>query len=681
TYNLYSFGNGAIGISNFGLLNEEEKTILNRFSNVFTFAYKRYNDLATAEAQAREAQIEAALERIRGQVTAMQESNELLDIVVKMRTEFVSLGHEAHYFWYMRYLPEIYEKAMTSGDGTKIGMIMTLPRHIHGDIKLLADWEKSNEPTVVFAMDVDTALEYVDKMITLGNFVQVDPNAPTLDDIRYIGGLTFVMARTHQGEIGFSLPGTVPNPPQESLDTLVRFAGVFDLAYSRFEDLKDAEKRNRETQIELALERVRARTMAMQKSSELARTAANLFEQMETLGIKPYRCNIAIVDAKHKKLKLWSTTNHGNVIPVGSDIPLNENSVFKELYNGWKKQKKNHSIKLVGEDRVNWTKYISKYVPFDEYKPKNFSKSKLMKETAIFNNFYFRQGYFVIHTKEEISDEDFDIIQRFANVFEQTYTRFLDLENAEYQNKIIQAENERKTQELEEARQLQLSMLPKKLPELPNLDIAVYMQTATEVGGDYYDFHVGDDGELTTVIGDATGHGLKAGTVVTITKSLFNNLGSEEDVLKSFSKISRVIKDMNFPQLSMCLQMLKIKGNKLVLTSAAMPPVLIYRKNKRIVEEVSINGMPLGAIANFPYKIQETKLNKGDIIFMMSDGYPELMNDKGRMFGYERVKNKFRSIAEETPEEIINSLKNSASKWANGKDPDDDVTFVVIKVK
>lgn len=54
------------------------------------------------------------------------------------------------------------------------------------------------------------------------------------------------------------------------------------------------------------------------------------------------------------------------------------------------------------------------------------------------------------------------------------------------------AENERKTKELDQARKLQLSMLPKEIPTLPNLDIAVYMKTATEVGGDYYDFHLSD---------------------------------------------------------------------------------------------------------------------------------------------------------------------------------------------
>ena len=74
----------------------------------------------------------------------------------------------------------------------------------------------------------------------------------------------------------------------------------------------------------------------------------------------------------------------------------------------------------------------------------------------------------------------------------------------------LRAENERRAKEFEEARQLQLSMLPKKLPQHSNLEIAAYMKPATEVGGDYYDFHVGEDGTLTVAVGDATGHGLES---------------------------------------------------------------------------------------------------------------------------------------------------------------------------
>jgi len=79
------------------------------------------------------------------------------------------------------------------------------------------------------------------------------------------------------------------------------------------------------------------------------------------------------------------------------------------------------------------------------------------------------------------TDEENKTLMRFGKVFQQTYTRFLDLQKAEAQNKIIQAENERKTKELEEARQLQLAMLPKSIPEIPNLDIAVYMKTAQKL--------------------------------------------------------------------------------------------------------------------------------------------------------------------------------------------------------
>ncbi len=124
---------------------------------------------------------------------------------------------------------------------------------------------------------------------------------------------------------------------------------------------------------------------------------------------------------------------------------------------------------------------------------------------------------------------------------------------------LAQAENERKSMELEEARQLQLSMLPSDVPIIPNLDIAVYMHTATEVGGDYYDFFIDKDGTLTVVIGDATGHGMKAGTVVTATKSLFSSYAKNPDIIKTFHEMTRCLKELKLKTLSMCLAMIKIK--------------------------------------------------------------------------------------------------------------------------
>ncbi|MBA2647660.1 MAG: SpoIIE family protein phosphatase, partial [Pyrinomonadaceae bacterium] len=182
------------------------------------------------------------------------------------------------------------------------------------------------------------------------------------------------------------------------------------------------------------------------------------------------------------------------------------------------------------------------------------------------------------------------------------------------------AENERRAQELEEGRQLQLSMLPKQVPRLPGLDIAAYMKPATEVGGDYYDFYVGTDGTLTVAVGDATGHGLRAGMMVTATKSLFNAHAHETDIAHIFRQASGSLKRMNLRSLFMAMTIVKIKGNRLCVSSAGMPPALIYRAAGRVVEEVAIKAMPLGSVRDFPYQQRELTLEVNDAVMLMSDG-------------------------------------------------------------
>ena len=255
------------------------------------------------------------------------------------------------------------------------------------------------------------------------------------------------------------------------------------------------------------------------------------------------------------------------------------------------------------------------------------------------------------------------------------------IKEANLRAQLAETENERKTKELEEARQLQLSMLPKTLPQLPHLDIAVYMKTATEVGGDYYDFHVGMDGTLTVVLGDATGHGMRAGTMVTSAKSLFNSYAANPDILFTFGEMTRCIKQMQFQSLAMCMTMLKIKNNNLLMSAAGMPPVYLFRNKSKTVKEYLIEGMPLGTMDNFPYELRELELFTGDTILLMSDGFPELQNANKEMFGYKRARNSFEEIAEKDPENIITYLKNEGNRWSGNKEPDDDITFVVIRIK
>jgi len=264
-----------------------------------------------------------------------------------------------------------------------------------------------------------------------------------------------------------------------------------------------------------------------------------------------------------------------------------------------------------------------------------------------------------------------------------THTRLIQQElkatDLEIQQKILEADNERKTKELEEARKLQLAMLPHEIPELPQLQIAVYMKTAFEVGGDYYDFYMEKDGTLTVAIGDATGHGMKAGIMVTLMKSLFNSMGNTFYIPDFFHHCTRMIRRMHLGNLYMALMLIRIRGSKLVISSAGMPPVFIFRKAKKSVEEITIKGLPLGGVEGYAYKQIRTELASGDTILLLSDGFPELFNTKNEMLDYPRVKALFQETAESSPDEIIQALTQAAEKWRQTRQQNDDITFVVLQ--
>jgi len=256
----------------------------------------------------------------------------------------------------------------------------------------------------------------------------------------------------------------------------------------------------------------------------------------------------------------------------------------------------------------------------------------------------------------------------------------LQAQAAEAQATALRVENERQTRELEEARHLQLSMLPRTTPNHPLVDIATSMETATEVGGDYYDFHENNEGILTIAIGDATGHGANAGTMVTATKALFNALADESDPAEMLTKASLALRGMGFRKLFMAMALLRLRGHTLELAGAGMPPAILYRAATGEIETLPLKGIPLGGPL-IGYEKQETTLQIGDTLMLMSDGFPELFRKDGNMLGYKESVEIFRQVAEKSPQEIIDHFEKTGEEWLDGNSPDDDITFVVLKVK
>ena len=255
------------------------------------------------------------------------------------------------------------------------------------------------------------------------------------------------------------------------------------------------------------------------------------------------------------------------------------------------------------------------------------------------------------------------------------------LETEELERQLLEVENTRKTEELEEARELQMSMLPDAPPELPNLDVAFEMRPATEVGGDYYDFNLTDDGQLTIAIGDATGHGMNAGLVVSAVKSLFKTSAPEAGNLATLERISQGIKSMNFKRLHMAMTLATFNDNKLTLASAGMPPTLIYRSEDDMVEEILLEGMPLGGVIGDERQETSFELQSGDTVLMMSDGLPEMLNPENEMLDYPKTKELFTEVADRSPKAIIRHMFDASTSWAKGKPQEDDITLVVIRVK
>lgn len=275
-------------------------------------------------------------------------------------------------------------------------------------------------------------------------------------------------------------------------------------------------------------------------------------------------------------------------------------------------------------------------------------------------------------------------IGRLASAFNSMAADLEVHQREETHRHLMEAEYARKSQELEEARRFQLSLLPKSVPHAPPFEVAVVMRTATEVGGDYYDFRVGADGSLSAAIGDATGHGARAATMVTILKSLFAAAeAAGEDPAAFLAQASTAVRRMELERMTMAFALAQFRGTAtgatMTLASAAMPPALVFRVRSGSVEEIAMQGLPLGTMS-MQYEQRSVTLQRGDVVLLMTDGLAELIGTNGEPFGYTAVETTFASIGTLAPQEMVDRLAAAAADWTGGQPPGDDITFVAIRI-
>lgn len=407
---------------------------------------------------------------------------------------------------------------------------------------------------------------------------------------------------------------------------------------------------------------------------------------LATVYNKQGKYDLAISTAKKglelaKQSGAWSSIRHAHFIL--SEI-YESSGMFKESLAEYKEYKSIHDSIFNSENQKALAELQEKYNSEDQKKEIELLK----KENEI--NYLYRilliGGLVLVifilillFNRYRLKLKENETQQKLHQIEIESYN--LKTEAAESKAAIIQVEFDQKKKELNAARELQFSMLPAVLPNNNKISVAALMLTATEVGGDYYDFHESKDGSITIAIGDATGHGAQAGIMVTATKSLFNLLADENNITDILRNSNLAIKKMQFTNIFMAFAILRLKENILELAGAGMPPAYIYRSKTKIVESVALKGLPLGSVSDYEYSKTAVKLNGGDVVVLVSDGFPELFNSKMESIGFDKIPDLLAEVGDSSPEEIIAEFKNSAELWLNGNKQDDDMTFVVFKVK
>lgn len=238
--------------------------------------------------------------------------------------------------------------------------------------------------------------------------------------------------------------------------------------------------------------------------------------------------------------------------------------------------------------------------------------------------------------------------------------------------------------ELEIAKDVQMSLIPGKPPEDKNFGISSYYETAKEVGGDFIDFVQKPDGSYIVAIGDISGKGMSAALHMLQVSLMFryisDTLNNPKTILTFLNKnIFAYIKK----GLYLSMTIAEVKEKSLKVCRAGHMPLLYYKSEGKTVTEIKQSGMALGLNNSdlFSGSLQEYQLNadKNDILVFYSDGLTESMNTQNAEFGLERLKRIISDNPEKSAEEIKSVLLNEIYSFRGFAEVHDDITFIIMK--
>jgi phosphoserine phosphatase RsbU/P len=251
-------------------------------------------------------------------------------------------------------------------------------------------------------------------------------------------------------------------------------------------------------------------------------------------------------------------------------------------------------------------------------------------------------------------------------------------------------EKGRMDEELKVARDIQMSMLPAKAPQIEGFAIAARCIPARQVGGDFYDFiEVPSDGtgeRLGIIIGDVSGKAMSGALVMAASRSIFRILTEAYTSVEQLMAIGntllkRDIKKGMFVALAYTVWDSQHKTLTLSNAGQTQPILCPSDGSKPVYVDTPGDKFPLGIVKKCHYEETQVPLQVGDVLVLYTDGVVEAMNDKGKLYGFERFMAAIEAGRGLSANALLEKLMDDVSRYVGDAEPHDDLTIVVVQVE
>ena len=273
------------------------------------------------------------------------------------------------------------------------------------------------------------------------------------------------------------------------------------------------------------------------------------------------------------------------------------------------------------------------------------------------------------------------------------FTAFLrDIsERKEMENKLAEAyqtikvQKDRMEKELNVGREIQMSMLPLIFPAFPTrkeLDVYAVLESAREVGGDFYDFFFLDDGRFCFVIGDVSGKGVPSALFMAVTKTLIKSRAADDSSTASIlthvnEELSRDNKAYMF--VTVFMSILNTTTGEMQYTNAGHNPPYILRKDGSLEPLAQRHGPVIGAVKGLAYKEDTTRLLQGDMVYLYTDGVTEAKDHNNSLFTEKRLEKVLSSRRYASTEDLVKATVEETKRFEQGVEQADDITVMAVE--